>query len=378
MGENIDATEPVKRREHPVGILRLDFGKPRRLSAEFKFLQREPASPQPSVDRLSVTFADGSVRSDSSVRCNYFNPVLEIMDNTINNPPSADADDSDQEDYSASVNAIIQRRASTRRSRRRSRRSSSPFSPDYLPESQNGRRASSVFTTSSGDTAITIDENLPAAVTQEEIFENIKLHKEVLSSVKMQPWNMRKKLKLVIQAKAYIKKHEGVLQERLAQSHSTRDMLARWNIVLVQKWQHCRREMTNLSMWFIPWELKIKEIESHFGSVVASYFIFLRWLFWVNVVISIVLISFVTIPELTVNKVFLAYLTYQTCCPTVKYSLYTELLENFLFLLVLLYISSSVTLRTFFTDLTNVAKFPPKYGEADRTNHRVECFVDKI
>lgn len=50
----------------------------------------------------------------------------------------------------------------------------------------------------------------------------------------MQPWNMRKKLRLVVQAKSYIKKHEGQLQERLAQSHSTKDMLARWNIVLIK------------------------------------------------------------------------------------------------------------------------------------------------
>lgn len=87
-------------------------------------------------------------------------------------------------------------------------------------------------------TAITVDDNAINEVAQEEIFENIKLHKEVLSNVKMQPWNMRKKLKLVVQAKSYIKKHEGQLQERLAQSHSTKDMLARWNIVLIKvgKW----------------------------------------------------------------------------------------------------------------------------------------------
>ncbi|RZC40970.1 hypothetical protein BDFB_008360, partial [Asbolus verrucosus] len=209
-----------------------------------------------------------------------------------------DVDESDEEDYSASVNAIIQRKASSRKSRRRSsRRASSPFSPDILLGSENGRRRSSVFTTSSGDTAITMDENMIGPVTQEEIFENIKLHKEVLSSVKMQPWNMRKKLKLVVQAKNYIKKHEGALQERLAQSRSTKDMLARWNIYLIKKWQHYRRELANLSNWFIPWELKIKEIESHFGSVVASYFLFLRWLFWVNIVLAVAIISFVAIPE---------------------------------------------------------------------------------
>lgn len=83
-------------------------------------------------------------------------------------------------------------------------------------------------------TAITVDDNALNEVAQEEIFENIKLHKEVLSNVKMQPWNMRKKLRLVVQAKSYIKKHEGQLQERLAQSHSTKDMLARWNIVLIK------------------------------------------------------------------------------------------------------------------------------------------------
>lgn len=62
---------------------------------------------------------------------------------------------------------------------------------------------------------------------QEQIFENLKLHKEVLSGVKQQPWSLRRKVKLVRQAKAYVRRHEGALQERLALSHSTRDVIAR-------------------------------------------------------------------------------------------------------------------------------------------------------
>lgn len=69
-----------------------------------------------------------------------------------------------------------------------------------------------------------------------------------------------------------------------------------------QKLQHCRRELANISTVLIPWEHRIKEIESHFGSVVASYFTFLRWLFWVNIVIAAVLIAFVISPELIAFK----------------------------------------------------------------------------
>lgn len=64
--------------------------------------------------------------------------------------------------------------------------------------------------------------------------ENIRLHKEVLGSVRLQPWSMRRKMKLVQQAKEYVKKHEGQLQERLAMSKSTRDILARFHIVVVK------------------------------------------------------------------------------------------------------------------------------------------------
>lgn len=71
-------------------------------------------------------------------------------------------------------------------------------------------------------------------------------------------------------------------------------------LILSQKWQYFRRELINLETWLIPWELRIKEIESHFGSAVASYFTFLRWLFWINFVITILLTAFVAVPEVNI------------------------------------------------------------------------------
>ncbi|XP_062549373.1 transmembrane channel-like protein isoform X2 [Armigeres subalbatus] len=200
------------------------------------------------------------------------------------------------EDYSASLNAIIKRKASIKKKRgsRRHRRASSPVS-QIMGSTSGDRRRSSVYTTSSGETAVTLEDGRDDS-KQDRIFENIRLHKEVLQSVKMEPWSIKRKIKLVKQAKSYVVQHEGDLQEHFT-SRSAKSLLTQFNIYLATKWRQLLREMTNFSTYLIPWESRIKEIESHFGSVVASYFTFLRWLFWVNVVISFTLVLFVMMPE---------------------------------------------------------------------------------
>lgn len=57
------------------------------------------------------------------------------------------------------------------------------------------------------------------------------------------------------------------------------------------------RELSNYTAMMIPWEGKIKNIESYFGSVVASYFTFLRWLFWINFVMSLICGVVIIMPE---------------------------------------------------------------------------------
>lgn len=72
---------------------------------------------------------------------------------------TADGEENDSEDdYSASVCAIMQQRNSTRRQSRRKRRPSSPFGVDNVDGV--ARRRSSVYTTSSGELVFVIFREL--------------------------------------------------------------------------------------------------------------------------------------------------------------------------------------------------------------------------
>lgn len=77
-----------------------------------------------------------------------------------------------------------------------------------------------------------MDDDEERATQEKEIFEKLRLHKEVLGAAKHQPWPLKKKVKLVKQAKSYIRRHEGALQERLAQSRTTKDVLAQASIFI--------------------------------------------------------------------------------------------------------------------------------------------------
>ncbi|MEE6503283.1 hypothetical protein FKM82_004789 [Ascaphus truei] len=127
----------------------------------------------------------------------------------------------------------------------------------------------------------------------EKIFQNIQLQKEIVSNIRCRAWPMRQKLKSLRQAKDIVVKYEG----RLTRTRG-------YQAAGAELWRKFARLAYNFVVLFIPWEMRIKKIESHFGSGVASYFIFLRWLFGINIVLTVMTGAFIVLPELLAGAPF--------------------------------------------------------------------------
>ncbi|XP_041441516.1 transmembrane channel-like protein 3 [Xenopus laevis] len=127
----------------------------------------------------------------------------------------------------------------------------------------------------------------------EMIFQSIQMQKEIVANIRCRPWPMRQKLRSLRQAKEIVLKYEG----RLTRTRG-------YQAAGAELWRKFVRVSYNFAVLFIPWEMRIKKIESHFGSGVASYFIFLRWLFGINIVLTILTGAFVVIPEILAGAPF--------------------------------------------------------------------------
>lgn len=60
-----------------------------------------------------------------------------------------------------------------------------------------------------------------------------------------------------------------------------------------------KNTISNLELWYGS----LKTIEGHFGSGVAAYFKFLRWLFILNLLLISMAFCFVTLPQILYNSV---------------------------------------------------------------------------
>ncbi|XP_053527222.1 transmembrane channel-like protein 2 [Artibeus jamaicensis] len=124
-----------------------------------------------------------------------------------------------------------------------------------------------------------------------QILEQVEDKKKLIATMRNKPWPMAKKLTELREAQEFVEKYEGALGKGKGKR------LYAYKMLMAKKWVKFKRDFHNFKTQCIPWEMKIKDIESHFGSSVASYFIFLRWMYGVNLVLFGLIFGLVIIPE---------------------------------------------------------------------------------
>ncbi|VDK54617.1 unnamed protein product [Anisakis simplex] len=153
-------------------------------------------------------------------------------------------------------------------------------------------------------------------MTRQVLLDKIRQKKEVIGKLRCQAWSMNRKRRTLKLAQKYLEQHES----KVSKTHLYKEEFKK-------RWHATCRWADNIRIYLIPWEAKIKRIETmmmchklsknikgHFGSVVSSYFTFLRWVVYVNLIITLIIISFIVIPEVInpFNFIFLSSSQYQS------------------------------------------------------------------
>uniref|UniRef100_A0A3B1KDR2 Transmembrane channel-like protein n=1 Tax=Astyanax mexicanus TaxID=7994 RepID=A0A3B1KDR2_ASTMX len=121
--------------------------------------------------------------------------------------------------------------------------------------------------------------------------EEVEEKKKLIQTLRNKPWRMKRRLKSLKEAQGFVEKFEGALGKGKGRK------LYAFKVMMAKKLIKFNRDFENFKTACIPWERKIKEVESHFGSSVASYFIFLRWMYGLNLVLFGFMFGLVVIPE---------------------------------------------------------------------------------
>ncbi|XP_075383407.1 transmembrane channel-like protein 1 [Mycteria americana] len=136
-------------------------------------------------------------------------------------------------------------------------------------------------------------------ITEEELAklkEEVEEKKKLIATLRNKPWKMKKKLSVLKEAQLFVEKFEGALGKGKGKKFYA------YKVMMTKKWMKFQRDFENFKTACIPWEMKIKEIESHFGSSVASYFIFLRWMYGINMILFGLTFGLVMVPEALMGK----------------------------------------------------------------------------
>ncbi|XP_062273646.1 transmembrane channel-like protein 2-B [Scomber scombrus] len=149
---------------------------------------------------------------------------------------------------------------------------------------KNGKMSSSSSSSESDEESLSEGE-------MEALKEQVEEKKKLIATLRNKPWRMKRRLISLKEAQEFVEKFEGALGKGKGRK------LYAFKVMMTKKLIKFKRDFENFKTACIPWERKIKDVESHFGSSVASYFIFLRWMYGLNLVLFGLMFGLVILPE---------------------------------------------------------------------------------
>ncbi|XP_010636753.1 transmembrane channel-like protein 1 isoform X1 [Fukomys damarensis] len=183
----------------------------------------------------------------------------------------------------------LPRRESLRPKRKRTRDVIREDDPEPEPEDEETRKAREK------ERRRRLRRGVEEEEIDEEELERLKAeldeNRQMIATVKCKPWKMEKKMEVLKEAKKFVSENEGALGKGKGKQWFA------FKMMMAKKWAKFLRDFENFKAACVPWENKIKAIESQFGSSVASYFLFLRWMYGVNMVLFILTFSLIMLPE---------------------------------------------------------------------------------
>ncbi|XP_061673536.1 transmembrane channel-like protein 2-B isoform X1 [Syngnathoides biaculeatus] len=145
---------------------------------------------------------------------------------------------------------------------------------------------------SSSSSSSDSDDESPSEGDTAVLKQEVEEKKKLIATLRNKPWRMKRRLLVLREAREFIEKFEGALGKAKGKK------LFAFKVMMAKKLIKLKRDFENFKTACIPWERKIKEVESHFGSSVASYFIFLRWMYGLNLVLFGFMFGLVVLPEI--------------------------------------------------------------------------------
>lgn len=115
---------------------------------------------------------------------------------------------------------------------------------------------------------------------------------EIDSIIRNAPTSLQTKKELKSQ---YSKQHEG-------------SKLSCWKSVKYSfgiGWTRFRYRVYDLSLRFEIWRASLKVVEGRFGTAVVSYFVFLKWLLFLNIYITLLVIGFQVLPQIILGSKYI-------------------------------------------------------------------------